>query len=204
MSRLIGFLVAVLVLVLTGSGSALSRQATPAPDAAPDWLVVQTFDAATLTPGPTAGAYTLTLTGVHPMALAFTDRPQRLVAYVSTAEFAQTVTNAQADPINATLVAPLPDGGEAMVVVELLDATHDATASTVTYTVTVLAAEDGDPAAEVATPLAGLDAELAFGPGHLFVDEVQVPVRVPVNVCGNVVNEIGLLNPAFGNTCVND
>ncbi|GLW02319.1 hypothetical protein Slala05_59490 [Streptomyces lavendulae subsp. lavendulae] len=32
---------------------------------------------------------------------------------------------------------------------------------------------------------------------------VQVPVHVPVNVCGNTVNVIALLNPAFGNTCVN-
>jgi hypothetical protein len=27
---------------------------------------------------------------------------------------------------------------------------------------------------------------------------------VPVNVCGNTVNIIGLLNPAFGNKCFND
>jgi hypothetical protein len=32
---------------------------------------------------------------------------------------------------------------------------------------------------------------------------VQVPVHVPVNVCGNTINVIGLLNPAFGNTCIN-
>lgn len=32
---------------------------------------------------------------------------------------------------------------------------------------------------------------------------VQVPVSVPVNVCGNTVNVIALLNPAAGNTCVN-
>ncbi|HEY3483437.1 MAG TPA: chaplin, partial [Streptomyces sp.] len=32
---------------------------------------------------------------------------------------------------------------------------------------------------------------------------VQVPVHVPVNVCGNTVNVIGLLNPAFGNQCQN-
>jgi hypothetical protein len=32
---------------------------------------------------------------------------------------------------------------------------------------------------------------------------VQVPVHVPVNACGNTVSVIGLLNPAFGNTCVN-
>jgi hypothetical protein len=30
-----------------------------------------------------------------------------------------------------------------------------------------------------------------------------VPVHVPVNVCGNTISVIGLLNPAFGNTCVN-
>ncbi|MFK4147775.1 chaplin [Streptomyces sp. NPDC004065] len=32
---------------------------------------------------------------------------------------------------------------------------------------------------------------------------VQAPVHVPVNVCGNTISVIGLLNPAFGNSCVN-
>ncbi|GGT04890.1 chaplin [Streptomyces griseoviridis] len=32
---------------------------------------------------------------------------------------------------------------------------------------------------------------------------VQLPVDVPVNVCGNTVNVAGLLNPAAGNTCAN-
>ncbi|MCB5169716.1 chaplin [Streptomyces bambusae] len=41
-------------------------------------------------------------------------------------------------------------------------------------------------------------------PGVLSGNVVQVPVHVPVNVCGNTINVIGLLNPAFGNTCVND
>ncbi|WP_371671385.1 chaplin ChpG [Streptomyces sp. NBC_00289] len=41
-------------------------------------------------------------------------------------------------------------------------------------------------------------------PGVLSGNVVQVPVHVPVNVCGNTVNVIGLLNPAFGNECVND
>jgi hypothetical protein len=40
-------------------------------------------------------------------------------------------------------------------------------------------------------------------PGVLSGNVVQVPIHVPVNVCGNTVNFIGLLNPAFGNTCVN-
>ncbi|GHB06861.1 MULTISPECIES: chaplin ChpH [Streptomyces] len=40
-------------------------------------------------------------------------------------------------------------------------------------------------------------------PGVLSGNVVQAPVHVPVNVCGNTVSVIGLLNPAFGNTCVN-
>ncbi|WP_328454219.1 chaplin [Streptomyces sp. NBC_00386] len=40
-------------------------------------------------------------------------------------------------------------------------------------------------------------------PGVLSGNTVQAPVHVPVNVCGNTVNVVGLLNPAMGNTCVN-
>ncbi|MFI8346561.1 chaplin [Streptomyces sp. NPDC085596] len=32
---------------------------------------------------------------------------------------------------------------------------------------------------------------------------VQVPVNIPVNLCGNTIDVVGLLNPAFGNTCAN-
>ncbi|MEU6621871.1 chaplin [Streptomyces litmocidini] len=58
----------------------------------------------------------------------------------------------------------------------------------------------------VASP-AFADAEAegyAIGsPGVLSGNVVQVPIHVPINVCGNSVNIIGLLNPAAGNTCIN-
>ncbi|WP_330342921.1 chaplin [Streptomyces sp. NBC_00557] len=38
-------------------------------------------------------------------------------------------------------------------------------------------------------------------PGVLSGNTVQAPVDVPVNVCGNTVNVVALLNPAFGNSC---
>ncbi|MFD0311635.1 chaplin [Streptomyces sp. NPDC059517] len=41
-------------------------------------------------------------------------------------------------------------------------------------------------------------------PGVLSGNLVQVPVHVPINLCGNTVNVIALLNPAFGNECAND
>ena len=40
-------------------------------------------------------------------------------------------------------------------------------------------------------------------PGVLSGNLIQVPVHVPVNACGNTVNVIGALNPAFGNSAAN-
>jgi hypothetical protein len=50
---------------------------------------------------------------------------------------------------------------------------------------------------------AGAQGAAVGSPGVLSGNIVQVPIHIPVNVCGNTVNVIGLLNPAFGNTCVN-
>ncbi|WP_438272781.1 chaplin [Streptomyces sclerotialus] len=41
----------------------------------------------------------------------------------------------------------------------------------------------------------------AGSPGVLSGNVLQVPVSVPINACGNTVDIIGLLNPAFGNSC---
>lgn len=50
----------------------------------------------------------------------------------------------------------------------------------------------------------GASGAAVGSPGVLSGNAIQVPVHLPVNVCGNTINLIGLLNPAFGNTCVND
>jgi hypothetical protein len=51
---------------------------------------------------------------------------------------------------------------------------------------------------------AGAEGAAIGSPGVLSGNVVQVPIHIPVNVCGNTVNVIALLNPAFGNACVND
>ena len=43
----------------------------------------------------------------------------------------------------------------------------------------------------------------AGSPGVLSGNSVQAPVNIPVNACGNTVNVVGLLNPAFDNRCAN-
>ncbi|MFF5978981.1 chaplin family protein [Streptomyces olindensis] len=49
----------------------------------------------------------------------------------------------------------------------------------------------------------GADGSAAGSPGVISGNTIQLPVHVPVNVCGNTVNVVGLLNPAAGNSCAN-
>ncbi|MER5204621.1 chaplin [Streptomyces sp. NPDC002825] len=58
-------------------------------------------------------------------------------------------------------------------------------------------------AAGVAAADAGAEAAAVKSPGVISGNVVQVPIHVPVNVCGNTVSVIGALNPTFGNACVN-
>ncbi|MFZ3569662.1 chaplin [Streptomyces sp. BH097] len=57
--------------------------------------------------------------------------------------------------------------------------------------------------ASAASADSGAQGAAVGSPGVLSGNLVQVPVHVPVNVCGNTVSVIGALNPAFGNTCAN-
>ncbi|HET6635697.1 MAG TPA: chaplin [Streptomyces sp.] len=40
-------------------------------------------------------------------------------------------------------------------------------------------------------------------PGVLSGNNIQIPISIPINICGNSVNVIAALNPAAGNVCVN-
>ncbi|MFF0832423.1 MULTISPECIES: chaplin [unclassified Streptomyces] len=56
----------------------------------------------------------------------------------------------------------------------------------------------------VAAADSGADGLAANSPGVLSGNVIEAPIHVPVNVCGDTVDVIGLLNPAFGNACEND
>ncbi|MFD1831583.1 chaplin [Streptomyces desertarenae] len=57
--------------------------------------------------------------------------------------------------------------------------------------------------AGVAAADSGAAGAAVGSPGVVSGNVVQVPIHIPVNACGNTVSVIGLLNPAFGNYCVN-
>ncbi|MEH0544454.1 chaplin [Streptomyces sp. B21-105] len=51
---------------------------------------------------------------------------------------------------------------------------------------------------------AGANAAAIGSPGVLSGNIVQIPIHIPINVCGNSINVIAALNPAGGNFCIND
>ncbi|CAL9454024.1 chaplin [Streptomyces albus] len=57
--------------------------------------------------------------------------------------------------------------------------------------------------ASAASADAGAQGGAANSPGIISGNVIQVPINIPINACGNSINVIGALNPAFGNTCVN-
>lgn len=40
-------------------------------------------------------------------------------------------------------------------------------------------------------------------PGFLSGNVVQIPINLPINLCGNTIDIISLLNPAYDNVCIN-
>ncbi|WP_306318478.1 MULTISPECIES: chaplin [unclassified Streptomyces] len=76
------------------------------------------------------------------------------------------------------------------------------TAKAVVFSAAAAAAMAGT--AGVAAADSGAHGTAVESPGVVSGNTIQVPVHVPVNFCGNTVDVIGVLNPAFGNTCVND
>ncbi|KJS60437.1 chaplin [Streptomyces rubellomurinus] len=72
-------------------------------------------------------------------------------------------------------------------------------------TAAVGAAVVGIVAAGAGTAMASSGAEgvAAGSPGVISGNQVQIPVHIPVNLCGNTIDVVGLLNPAFGNHCTN-
>lgn len=55
--------------------------------------------------------------------------------------------------------------------------------------------------AGLATADSGAQGSATHSPGIVSGDVLQIPLDVPINLCGNSIDIIGLLNPAFGGVC---
>ena len=146
------------------------------------------------TPTPGGGAaYLLTLEGHPGGTVYFSDRPDRVFGEAPTRDFLDGLGFSPANPPNAALVAQT-DGGDEVVVLELLDPAYDADAGTVTYGAEVLAEYAGEGLAHVAERQAGAAPPEAFGRASLFIDDcpdgtihcLSPTVGLDCNVAGTV------------------
>ncbi|GGZ34548.1 chaplin [Streptomyces poonensis] len=69
--------------------------------------------------------------------------------------------------------------------------------------VTLLAGGLAAAGAGTASASSGASGAALHSPGVVAGNLVQVPVHVPLNVVGNTVKVVGVMNPAFGNKGVN-
>lgn len=164
----------------TRSGDSSSSEAQ-----ASNWLFSQTADAGSISPNGD-GTWTLTLTDVDPVVMAFTDRPLREAQAGSAERLVEAWPDmfGDANP-NGVVVAHNDRGATNSAVVELMDPSLEGT--TMTYTVKVLTNEGGS---------ADPGVTYNFEQVSVFIDDVKVTKWVCEALTGDggVVDPPGILN----------
>jgi hypothetical protein len=191
-------------------GGAAAQEATPAasPTKSEDdssFLFVQSFQSGSFTPKE-ASTDTFTLTLEHGLGqtIYFSDRPKRIAGTAPTAAFLKWFPFGADNPPNAALVLEALPGDTDVVVVELTGPAYDEASHTATYDAKVLTDYMKLGITFQVQPKGAGELHRQFGTASLFIDTVDVPINVPVNVCGDTGDETGLLNPSLGNTCANE
>jgi hypothetical protein len=150
-----------------------------------NWLFSQTAEAGSISPNAD-GTWALTLTGIDPVVLGFTDRPLRDAQVGSVERLVEAWPQmfAESNP-NGVVVAHNATGDTNSAVVELIDPKLDG--STMTYTVRVLTNEGG-PAEPGVT--------YNFEQVSVFIDDVSVTSWLCESITdgGAVVDPPGVLN----------
>lgn len=145
--------------------SVAARQATPVPGPDIELLYLQSFQSGTLSPTDgSTGGYSLTLDHSLGETVYFSDRPNRVVGTMPTADFITAFEAAADDPPNAALVA-----GEMTVILELMSTTYDEAAGTLTYEAVML--DEGETGMTYTSPLSEAPTgDVILETSHLFID----------------------------------
>ena len=160
-------------LGVTAMQRGLAQDATPEATPAADvsLLFVQTARSGTIAASTTPGESTLTLADVGSSVIYFSDRPNRTVGTIATADFIeQFAAAATDDPPNAALVAKVGDA-EAIFIFELFSPAYDAASNGVRYNIRELGQTDIDMDFHE-TPVMSIDVAVELGECHLFIDDL--------------------------------
>ena len=148
--------------VQTDNGTAEEKPVT--------FMFVQSAQSGTLIPVEGEdNLYTLTLMGVAPQTIAFSDRPERVVVQAPMQKFLDGMCFAPDNGPNAALEILEADEEEDLAVVELFDPVYDAASQTLQYNVSIL--EMPDLSYAVFNEQADQVLPESFGPAALFIDD---------------------------------
>lgn len=156
--------ISILLLILLVSVAVAAPAQEAADDHKTEWLFVQNAHSVSLGDG------VLTLEGISPTTVFFSDRPERQAAHGLTSEFVTYWTtgggsdNFKKDPPNATLSIVSADAADDII---LTLANPRLDGETLSYDVTIIEGEDS----------------VEGGPCSLFVDVIGMPLT-PVSVAG--------------------
>ena len=102
------------------------------------YMFVQSAHSGSFVPVEGEMNYTLTLEGVSPQTIAFSDRPERVVGQVPMQQFLDGLGFSPEHPPNAAIEILEGNESEDVIVVELFDPVYDAANHTLQYNVSVL------------------------------------------------------------------
>jgi hypothetical protein len=170
-------------LVLDRAGDDSTGDPVAAVEESPSWLFSHTADGGTLTANGD-GTYALTLSGIDPNVMAFTDRPDRQTAILTAQDLVEAWPSMFADSApNAVLVEHDPAGDTDSLVIVLTDPALDG--STVTYTVEILEDEAHPSSVDGIVDSPHVEPPAEFADVSLFIDDVNLEASVFSCVNGN-------------------
>ena len=154
------------------------------------FMFVQTAQSGTLVPVEGVdNLYTLTLMGVAPQTIAFSDRPERIVVGAPMQQFLDGMCFSPENPPNAALEILEADEKEDLAVVELFNPVYDNATQTLQYNVSIL--ELPDLSYAVFNERADQALPETFGPASLFIDGCPRGTlkccRIGGEVCGEIL-----------------
>ena len=166
--------IAAAALGVTATHRSLAQDATPlASPTAEDvsLLFVQSARSGTIAASTSPGESTLTLNDIGSSVIYFSDRPNRTVGIIATADFIeQFAAAATDDPPNAALVTKVADD-DAIFVFELFSPVYDAASNSVQYGIRELGQTDVDMDFHE-TPVMSIEVAVELGESHLFIDDL--------------------------------
>ena len=156
-------------LTAAQSGNETQQEDAEAEEKPVRYMFVQSAHSGSFVPVEGEMNYTLTLEGVSPQTIAFSDRPERVVGQVPMQKFLDGLGFSPENPPNAAITILEGNESEDVLVVELFEPVYDAANRTLQYNISIL--EEPNHSYAIFNERHDESLPEHFGPAALFIDD---------------------------------